>query len=109
MDVQVTQLAALEPLIARLKEHYQPLQIWLFGSRARGAARADSDWDVAAVLPDEARSELFDPSTVWRLLHQDEFGADVVVFAKSEFDEDRSTPNTIPFVIAREGILLDER
>ena len=86
-----------------------PLQIWLFGSRARGAARPDSDWDLAAVVPDDARDELFDPAVLWRLLRQDAFGADVLVFPKSEFEEDRTTPNTIPFVVAREGILLNER
>ncbi|MEW5739802.1 MAG: nucleotidyltransferase domain-containing protein [Myxococcota bacterium] len=103
------ELATLDPLIARLKEHCQPLQIWLFGSRARGEARPDSDWDLAAVLPDESRDELYDPAVLWKLLRQDEFGADVLVFPKSEFDEDRTTPNTIPFAVVHEGILLDER
>jgi predicted nucleotidyltransferase len=98
----------LAPLMERVKRHLQPLEIWLFGSRARGTPRSDSDWDVAVVVPDDARDELFDPSVLWSLLHQDEFGADVSVFPRSEFDEDRSTPNTIPFVVAREGKRLDE-
>ena len=43
----------------------------------------------------------------WRLLRYDSVGADVVVFPRSEFEEDRSTPNTIPFAVAREGIRLE--
>jgi predicted nucleotidyltransferase len=30
------------------------VDLWLFGSRARGDHRPDSDWDVMAVVPDEA-------------------------------------------------------
>lgn len=40
--------SAIDPLLARLREHYRPLEIWLFGSRARGDAHATSDWDLAA-------------------------------------------------------------
>ena len=31
--------------------------IWLFGSRARGDARPDSDFDLLVVLPDGQREE----------------------------------------------------
>lgn len=98
---------AIDPLLARLREQYRPLEIWLFGSRARGDAHATSDWDLAAVVSDDSRPELFDPATAWRLLRFDSFGADVLVFPRSEFDEDRETPNSIPFAIAHEGIRLE--
>jgi predicted nucleotidyltransferase len=102
-------LRPIAPLLERLRAHFRPQQIWLFGSRARGDARPDSDWDLVAVVDDDAQDELFDPTTAWRLLHNDAFHADVVVFPKSEFEEDRLTPNTIPFAVAREGLLLNER
>lgn len=97
----------IAPLLARLREHYRPLEIWLFGSRARGDAHATSDWDLAAIVADDSSDELFDPATAWKLLRFDNFGADVLVFPRSEFDEDRETPNSIPFAIAREGIRLE--
>ncbi|WP_404381467.1 nucleotidyltransferase domain-containing protein [Caenispirillum salinarum] len=36
------------------------VDFWLFGSRARGDHRPDSDWDVMAVVPDEADLEAVD-------------------------------------------------
>lgn len=52
---------ALRPLVARIVRDAAPLDIWLFGSRARGDARADSDWDLLVVLPDDAEDDLLDP------------------------------------------------
>lgn len=43
-------------LIENVRRVLQPRQIWLFGSRARGDASADSDWDLIAVLDDTAAS-----------------------------------------------------
>ncbi|AWN54201.1 nucleotidyltransferase domain-containing protein [Methylobacterium sp. 17Sr1-1] len=51
----------LRPLVSRIIRHADPLVIWLFGSRARGEARADSDWDLLVVLPDDVDEALLDP------------------------------------------------
>ncbi len=53
---------ALKPLVARIVRDAGPLDIWLFGSRARDEARAESDWDLLAVLPDDADDALLDPA-----------------------------------------------
>lgn len=45
----------LEPiamLIRRIVERLDPEEIWLFGSRAEGRGRPDSDYDLLAVLGD---------------------------------------------------------
>lgn len=45
--------AALDFLVGRMVAAARPQAIWLFGSRARGDARADSDFDLMAVFPDD--------------------------------------------------------
>ena len=59
---QLTQLddPALAEFVRRLVEIYHPLRIYLFGSRARGDARPDSDFDLAVFLRDytDLRNEL---------------------------------------------------
>jgi predicted nucleotidyltransferase len=47
-------------MIARIVEVLHPEQVWLFGSRARGDARVDSDWDFMAILADDAPDQDLD-------------------------------------------------
>jgi predicted nucleotidyltransferase len=101
--------APLQALLERICAQLHPVQVWLFGSRARGDERADSDWDLAVVLPDDADDSLFDPLTAWRLIRPGLIPVDLATFTASEFVEDRTTPNTIPFSVAQEGLLLYER
>ena len=42
----------------RIVEKFDPLQVILFGSRARGDARADSDVDLLVVFPHVENSRL---------------------------------------------------
>src|SRR5687768_4457841 len=46
----VSIIRPIAPLIDRIREQFHPRQIWLFGSRARGDNRDDSDWDLLAVV-----------------------------------------------------------
>jgi predicted nucleotidyltransferase len=43
----------LEPVV----EHFKPQRVILFGSRARGEARRDSDIDLLVVVDDDAPPE----------------------------------------------------
>ncbi len=101
--------SAIRPLLERIRAVYNPRQLWLFGSRARGDAREDSDWDFLAVVDDATPDRLFDPTVMWRLLHLEHYRADVVVLPRSEFLEDVDTPNTLAYPVKREGRLLYER
>lgn len=44
--------AAIASLVAQIVEAVHPVRIILFGSHARGDARADSDIDLLVVMPD---------------------------------------------------------
>ena len=46
-----------ETMKARIKANVLEVnpeaEVWLYGSRARGTAREDSDWDILVLTPDD--------------------------------------------------------
>jgi uncharacterized protein len=48
-----TEQEALDAVVARLVEALDPQAIWLFGSRARGDHRPDSDFDLLVVAKED--------------------------------------------------------
>lgn len=103
LDVQ-----ALEPLLARIVDAFRPVEVRLFGSRARGDANPDSDWDVFVVVPDDlpAADDMF---AGYRLRRETRTRADVILCPVSEFIEDRDTPNTLAYEAAHHGVPIYER
>jgi hypothetical protein len=95
----------VQSLLDRIISNWSPREIWLFGSRARGTAASDSDWDLLVVVPDELAPVGFDdPMAVWKVKQGTGVRADVLVCRASEFDEDRGTHNTIAYDAAVEGV-----
>ncbi|HVV88810.1 MAG TPA: nucleotidyltransferase domain-containing protein [Kofleriaceae bacterium] len=100
-------LGPLRPLLDRIVARWHPGQVWLFGSRARGTADVDSDWDLLVVVPDDlARPGFDDPMTVWDVKHGAHVRSDVLLCRASEFAEDRTTHNTIAYDAAVEGVQI---
>jgi predicted nucleotidyltransferase len=97
----------LAPLVATIMAALEPVDMWLFGSRARGNPRPDSDWDLVVVLGDDAPEADCDPRLCWHLQRQSRINADVVVTRRGDLEGVWGVPNTIGFDLAREGVRLD--
>jgi predicted nucleotidyltransferase len=103
-------LGPIRSVLARVIDRWQPLQIWLFGSRARGAARPDSDWDLLAIVPDcPDPADFDDPLTVWRVKREPGVSSDLVVYRASDFEADKTVPNTLAYSTKLDGVLVYER
>lgn len=101
-------LAAALPLIERVVREWAPVRIQLFGSRARGDASLESDWDLLVVVP-EASSASIDPLVPWRLRKDTGVRADVIVYSSADFEAERAVPNTLAYEAASAGVALYER
>ena len=100
----------IAPIIDRVVERWHPLQVWLFGSRARGDAGLDSDWDLLAIVQDcPEPAEFDDPMIVWRVKRQPEVPSDLVVYRAADFEADRVVPNTLAYATKLDGVLVYER
>ena len=89
-----------------------PERIVLFGSRARGEARADSDLDLLVVEGEPfspQRSRQGELKRIRRALWRFPVPIDVLVYSRDEVDEWRNSPNHVIGRSLREGVTVYER
>ena len=92
-------------IIRKIGSALSPKAIILFGSRARGEARPDSDVDLLVVWRDET-PPAFRSAEVRRAIGRQGLPMDVAVVTPSEFDRLRNRKAHIVGIAAREGILV---
>ncbi len=93
-------------VVQRLVAALRPERIYLFGSRARGDADQDSDFDLLVVVPEVIGSPY--------RLHQQALGVlwglgapvDVLVVSRERFERQRGVVASLPATVEREGRLL---
>jgi uncharacterized protein len=103
---QHLQDAKLAEAVRRLREAYAPERIYLFGSRARGEAGEDSDYDLLIVVADDASPESRTSKLGYQALRGTGIAADVVVCTRSYFGARVSLQASLPGIVTREGHLL---
>lgn len=96
----------LQELVDRLVPVYQPLRIYLFGSRARGVAGPDSDYDLLLVVSDDAPSKCKSAGEAYKALWGITVPVDVVVWTENEFEKRLHIKSSLPAQVAQEGKLL---
>ena len=97
----------VKPLLDEIRLRMRPESVWLFGSRARGDGRADSDWDILVALPDDVDPSLLDPIVGWSIQHDVGIPATILATTTSALAESWGARNTIGFDLARDGRQLD--
>ena len=102
-------LKRLTPILARLVERLKPEAIWLFGSRAEGRARPDSDYDLLVVIPDGAPAAELDAVGAYELTRGLGLPVDVVPCPRSVFEEEKHEINTLARAAFARGRLLYEQ
>jgi predicted nucleotidyltransferase len=111
--VRATEISALlrrEPRLERLvdlaRARFMAREVWLFGSRARGDNRPDSDWDILIVVDDDTPDEALDPVRLWYVGRDAGLVADVIADRVSDLRACEDVVTTIPYEVKREGIRL---
>jgi len=94
---------ALQDVLDRLVSFYRPEAVYLFGSRARGDDRADSDYDLLVVVPDETPAERLSLVAAYRTVRPAHVAADVFPCRRSVFDRRKGEVGTLPFAAWTEG------
>jgi len=96
----------LADILQRLVKAYDPKQIYLFGSLARGEDRPDSDYDLMVIVPDDAPPERTRSRLAYEALRGTGIAADVLVWTHSRFQRRAHVVASLPATVLREGVLL---
>ncbi|MFK8183735.1 MAG: nucleotidyltransferase domain-containing protein [Phormidesmis sp.] len=105
-------LPLLEKMVNVIVEVAQPEQIVLFGSRAKGTAQADSDYDfliIDAKPFDKSRSRRQQISKVSRALAALRVPTDLLIYSSDEVKHWRKSLNHVVGRALREGHTVYER
>ncbi len=91
------------------KEGMKVLKIILFGSRARGDFREDSDWDLLVVidkdLPLSHKREIL--GNIYKMLAEVEGESyEVIITSQRKYEELKNFVGTLMYDAEREGVLL---
>ena len=97
---------ALAQIVERLIEAYQPEQIYLFGSKARGDYGPDSDFDLLVVVPDTAPPDRKRSRLAYEVLRGTGTATDVLVWTHHAFKSRLHLAASLPATVMREGRLL---
>jgi predicted nucleotidyltransferase len=96
--------AKVQEAVRRLVQAVDPLEIIVFGSRARGEHRPDSDLDLAVILDlPEAEALSAVPGDLFKGL---QMPVDLLPIAKERYDRFRPWLNSVHRNIDQEGIRL---
>jgi len=96
----------LAEMLRRLVRAFDPDLVYLYGSRARGDATEDSDYDLMVVVRESDLPFQERWLKAFRLLCGMGVPKDVVVLTREEFEGKQSVVCSLPATVVREGKLL---
>lgn len=100
--------SAIDEMVRRIVERFQPECVILFGSYARGTAGPDSDVDLLVVTRSAATKRRL-TAEIHAALAGVGVAKDVMVVTPQEVERFRDIPGTILWPALREGRVLYER
>lgn len=93
---------AIQALVQRAAEEVRPMRVILFGSHARGGARADSDVDLLVVMP-EGTVPRRTMRQLYRMRRPVPLSVDFLVTTPSVLERHRDNPGLIYREILKTG------
>jgi predicted nucleotidyltransferase len=96
-------------LLDRVVRFFDPELVILFGSRARGDAGADSDYDLLVVVPDHTPPERRRLRAGYEARAGWSGAVDIIPCTQSGFERQREVVGTLAEIAAHEGIVVHAR
>lgn len=98
----------LDRMVRAIVERVHPTRIVLYGSRARGDARPDSDYDLMVEVAHEVNYTGYHScvNEIRRAIGRGDFEVDLTLRQPGQLEVDRDDPGRMDWDIAREGLIV---
>ena len=106
VETSLVELRRLERAVALLMENTNAVAVVLFGSRARGDAGPDSDWDLAVVLPNDTEPHFWNAVSLWHLLADVRLTIECYPLREAIYRRKRFDESAVSSAIFTDGVLL---
>jgi uncharacterized protein (DUF433 family) len=109
-DVQAAETFALPTeLLEAVVAHFDPVQVILFGSRARGEAGPDRDIDLLVVLDDHTPAERLGWRSAFEARKDFHRAVDIIPCRQRWFEDKRRVIGSLAHMAAEDGVVVYER
>jgi uncharacterized protein len=95
----------LDRVVRRLVQEFDPVAVYLFGSRARGDAREDSDYDLMLVLADD-NTRVRSRQALWERAQSERIDVKPFLSRVGAFEWRRHEVGTLVYEVQVDGIRL---
>ena len=96
-------------LLKSVVDYFNPRKVILFGSRARGDARPDSDHDLLVIVDDDIPASKLH----WRSIHEARRryrkAVDIVAYRQSTYDGEVGVIGTLAHMAKADGVIVYDR
>ncbi|HEX6141816.1 MAG TPA: HEPN domain-containing protein [Geminicoccaceae bacterium] len=93
-------------LIDEIVREFRPVAIYLFGSRARGDADEESDYDLMVVVPDDVELDRAFYERLWQIARKPGIRATPFLSRRRNFAWRRSEVGTLEYEVENDGVQL---
>jgi predicted nucleotidyltransferase len=103
-------LAPLQQMVAAIRQEIPGAEVRIFGSRARGEARTDSDVDLLITVSDQWLATHDRWSVLDRLrwtISEPSRPVDLLLFSQSQVEQRRKLRSNVVYQAYQEGLRLD--
>lgn len=100
----------LEIILKKLVPAFNPLKVFLFGSRAKNQHHNESDYDLFFIVDKSDQTHIKRIQQAHRLLWGLDVSVDIFIYTQAEFNEWKDETSSIANIARTEGveILLDQ-
>jgi predicted nucleotidyltransferase len=106
MQMELQKDKNLSEMVLKLKAHFKPEKVLLFGSRAKGTSTLESDYDLLLIVKVSDKTFKERMREARQVLRGRTVAVDIFVYTQSEFDELKEEFSSIAHTASMEGLEL---